>query len=91
VRLSGDRWCSAAPARRSRPRRVSFDIVLASRRPAAAAENENHHARDTSSTLVFATGHDVDGDTLLAGLARSSGATSPVHGMRWRPASQRII
>ncbi len=61
---------------------VSFDVVPGITAAfAAAAENEiplTH--RDTASTLVFATGHDADGDTLpgWAGLALS-GATVAVY------------
>jgi len=61
---------------------VSFDVVPGITAAfAAAAENEIPLTlRDTSSALVFATGHDADGDTLpgWAGLALS-GATVAVY------------
>src|SRR5690606_9585397 len=61
---------------------VSFDIVPGITAAfAAAAENEIPLTlRETSSALVFATGHDADGDTLpgWAGLALN-GATVAVY------------
>ena len=79
-----------------RAARVSFDIVPGITAAfAAAAENEIPLTlRDTSSTLVFATGHDVDGDTLpgWAGLALS-GATVAVymgHAMAARVAARLV-
>ena len=61
---------------------ISFDVVPGITAAfAAAAENEIPLTlRDTASALVFATGHDADGDTLpgWAGLALS-GATVAVY------------